>query len=295
MVALLLLCVRLFRLPSYEIFLRGHQALAIAIAYALWMHIPASSKLPRIYLFTSGGTFLTTFALEFFTVLYRNIGFRRGCSRALIASQNGTVRMTIFPSRPWRFQAGQYINLWVPSISWSSSLQSHPFMITSWKGGPTPSLDLLIEPRHGFTRKLLDCAEEYQQSKMEPADEEPKRPFGCATDSSEGPKSSDFRTVMFSGPHGSIAPVGDYGKVLMIATGFGIAAQLPFLKGLIQGFNRSEVRTRNLHLLWQLQDLGKFSSTLRCQRLTHAGDEKPGIDLLDRALREDTLEHGYVS
>ncbi|KAL9124202.1 MAG: hypothetical protein Q9217_006444 [Psora testacea] len=113
---------------------------------------------------------------------------------------------------------------------------------------------------------------------MEPVDEEPKRPFGCATDSSEGPKSSDFRTVMFSGPHGSIAPVGDYGKVLMIATGFSIAAQLPFLKGLIQGFNRSEVRTRNLYLLWQLQDLG---------------DEKPEIDLLDRALREDTLEHGY--
>lgn len=97
MVALLLLCGRLFRLLSYELFLRGHQVLAIAIAYALWMHIPSSSKLPRIYLLASGSTVLTTFALEFSTILYRNLAFRRGCSRALIAKQNGTVRMTIFP------------------------------------------------------------------------------------------------------------------------------------------------------------------------------------------------------
>ena len=25
-----------------------------------------------------------------------------------------------------------------------------------------------------------------------------------------------------------------------------------------------------------------------------AGDEKPAIELLDRALKEDTLDHGYV-
>ena len=42
----------------------------------------------------------------------------------------------------------------------------------------------------------------------------------------------------------------------MIASGFGIAAQLPLLKELIQGFNRAEVRTRDIHLVWQLQNLG---------------------------------------
>lgn len=161
-------------------------------------------------------------------------------------------------------------------------------MITSWKEGPTPSMDLLIEPRHGFTRKLLDCAEDYQISKTESADEEPKRNFGCATDSPEGPRSSDFRTVMFSGPHGSAAPVGDYGKVLMVATGFGIAAQLPFLKGLIQGFNRSEVRTRNLHLLWQLQDLGRSSSVSRFQ----ISDECRGREAWDRLTRW-SIERGH--
>ena len=51
------------------------------------------------------------------------------------------------------------------------------------------------------------------------------------------------------------AIIGDYEKVLMVASGFEIAAQLPFIKELIQGFNRSEVRTRNIHLIWQLNDL----------------------------------------
>lgn len=50
----------------------------------------------------------------------------------------------------------------------------------------------------------------------------------------------------------------------MVATGFGIAAQLPFLKELIRGFNRSEVRTRNIHLVWRLNDLGEHLRPLNC-------------------------------
>ena len=59
-----------------------------------------------------------------------------------------------------------------------------------------------------------------------------------------------------SGPHGSTAPAGEYGKVVMVASGFGIVAQLPLLKELIQVFNHAEVRTRDIHLVWQLQNLG---------------------------------------
>ncbi|KAL9126744.1 MAG: hypothetical protein Q9217_004251 [Psora testacea] len=111
------------------------------------------------------------------------------------------------------------------------------------------------------------------------ADDMDKRPFGEARSYEDGSGPSGLRIALFSGPHCSGAPIGDYGKVLLVATGFGIAAQLPLLKELIQGFNRSQVRTRTIHLVWQLDDLG---------------DEKPAIELLDRALKEDTLDHGYV-
>jgi len=259
MASLLLLSPRLFRLPSYEVFLRYHQALAVVVAYALWRHVPSHSKLPRIYLLTSSCTVAATFVLECLTILYRNVAVSRGCSRALIARHNHAVRMTIFPARPWKIKAGQYVNVWIPSLDLFSSLQSHPFTIASWRDGQPASLEVLIEPRSGFTRRLLDCADDYQEdenSRVELHDEFAKRPFSFARNYPSQPESSDFRITFVSRPHGSTAPAGEYGRVIIIASGFGIAAQLPLLKELIQGFNRAEVRTRDIHLVWQLQNLG---------------------------------------
>ena len=259
MASLLILSPRVFRLPSYEVFLRCHQALAVVVAYALWRHVPSQSKLPRIYLLTSSCTFAVTFVLEGVTILYRNVTVSRGCSRALITRQNHAVRMTIFPGRPWKVKAGQYVNVWIPSIDPFASLQSHPFTIASWRDGRPASLELLIEPRSGFTRRLLDCADDYQEddkSRVELHDEFERRAFGFARNYPSQPEPSDFRIAFVSGPHGSTAPAGEYGKVVMIASGFGIAAQLPLLKELIQGSNHAEVRTRDIHLAWQLQNLG---------------------------------------
>ena len=71
------------------------------------------------------------------------------------------------------------------------------------------------------------------------ADDMDSRPFGEAINSEDISGPSSLRLALFSGPHCSGAPIGDDGKVLMVATRFGIAAQLPLLKELIQGFNRS--------------------------------------------------------
>jgi len=259
------LSLRFFRPLPYEVFLRCHQALAITIAYALWRHVPSPSKIPRIYLLTSSCTFVATFAIECLAILYRNVAFGRSCLRALFARQNHAVRMTIFLARPWNVKAGQYVNVWIPSVDRCSVLQSHPFTIASWRDEQLTSLEILIEPRDGFTRKLLECADDYQEedkSHLELQDEFEKRPFGFVRSYPSSPEPSDFRVVSISGPHGSTVPAGEYGKVLMIATGFGITAQLPLLEELIQGFNRAEVRTRNLHLVWQLQNLGLRPSLL---------------------------------
>lgn len=93
-------------------------------------------------------------------------------------------------------------------------------------------IQLLIEPRDGFTHRLLRHAK-------------------------ETPSKTNY-LVLFSGPHSSATPMGGYGSILMIATGFGIAAQLPNLKALIDGYKRCEVVTRRIHLVWQLQDQGPY-------------------------------------
>jgi len=135
----------------------------------------------------------------------------------------------------------------------------------------------LIESRDGFTRKLFNRADEHQggnvslrevkevnESRIGAADEIDQSHFGGAGNFRVSPKPSDLRIAFFSGSHDSNVPIEDYGKVLMMIIGFGIAAQLPFLKELIQGFNLSEVRTRNIHMVWQLQNLGEHLRLLGC-------------------------------
>ena len=221
-------------------------------------------------------------------------------------------------------RAGQYANLWIPSISFWSFLQTHPFTIASWsnKEGVT-SLDLLIDSRKGLTQNLYACAEYYRERPGQGTDQDLEERASTAVDygkyrdtfcqpveqggsstavdsqksketlsesielkraspveghegspregvedttpwkfgyqSYEGePQRSDYRLTIFSGPHGTGIPVGDYGKVLMIAAGFGIAAQLPYLKESVSGFNNYQVRTREIRLIWQLQSFGKY-------------------------------------
>ncbi|ELR03562.1 hypothetical protein VC83_02576 [Pseudogymnoascus destructans] len=59
---------------------------------------------------------------------------------------------------------------------------------------------------------------------------------------------------MFNGPHGPRVAMDEYESILMVATGFGIAAHLPHLKRLIYGYNARIVRARRIHLVWQIRD-----------------------------------------
>lgn len=132
-----------------------------------------------------------------------------------------------------RIKEGQYINLWMPSISLWSFTQSHPFVVISWAVREQDTLDLFIEPRSGLTRHLLHHAENRPTIKPR---------------------------VMFSGPHGRSIAMERYETILMVASGFGIAAQLPYLKRLIHGYNSREVFARRIHLVWQIEDKGKTAT-----------------------------------
>jgi len=164
-------------------------------------------------------------------VLYRNGIFRYGAPRAFITHSHGAVRINIRLSKLLNVEPGQYVHVWIPSISFWSFLQTHPFVVTSWTDGKQDTLELFVEPRKGLTRELLLHA-------------------GNGLDHS--------CLALISGPHGISAPVGTYENVLMVADGFGIAAHLPYLKRLIHGYNARKVSTRRIHLIWQLRDISKY-------------------------------------
>jgi NAD(P)H-flavin reductase len=172
------------------------------------------------------------FLVQGVIVIIQNGVFRHHLARATISHDEGAVKMQLRLARPLKVEAGRYINLWIPSVSFWSFLQTHPFTVVSWAATAQDTLELLIEPRRGLTRELLDHA---------------KRGYTINP------------IVMFSGPHGMDLAMDKYESVLMVASGFGIAALLPYLKKLIRDYNTRVGRARRIHVVWQISDRGRLA------------------------------------
>lgn len=86
----------------------------------------------------------------------------------------------------------------------------------------------------------------------------------------------------------------EYKSVLIVASSFGIAALLPYLKKLIHGYNTRVGRARRIHVVWQISTRGKFVISNPASQLTEAADGLPGQEILNGALEEDKLDNGCV-
>lgn len=200
--------------------------------YGIWVHISPQRLFLRFPLYVLIGVAGLSIVLFVLLAMYRNGFFCFGLPRADIMHSKGAVLVRVVLSRPVRVKAGQYICLWlfIPSTSFHSLIEYHPFVVASWSDAPLDTLDLLIEPCAGFTQHLLRRSQTRQ----------------------------DLCRALFSGPHGNSVPVGNYEVVLMVASGYGIAAQLPYLKELLHGYNSRKARSRRIHLVWELRTIGKL-------------------------------------
>jgi NAD(P)H-flavin reductase len=59
--------------------------------------------------------------------------------------------------------------------------------------------------------------------------------------------------VGIDGPYGKATDFGQYGSVMMIATGIGVAGQTPHIRALLKGHKARKTVTRRVHLVWQLE------------------------------------------
>lgn len=204
----MLLSFPIFRNWSYEVFLRLHQILAGLIVFSIYRHLAITvlqwnPPIPKLYAYIFTLAFFLALATHTISIIYRNWPLNHKFPRAHITHGCNAVNIRLELPRPLKVEAGQYICLWIPIFSlgfWSflSFFQSHPFIITSWSEKEQRSLDLFIEPRSGLIRKLLTYS---------------KIHHGGAS-----------RLALFSGPHGTSVLIGEYETVLLIASGFGIAA-----------------------------------------------------------------------
>lgn len=108
-------------------------------------------------------------------------------------------------------------------------------MITSWAPEKQDVLELFVQSHRGLTAKLRARA------------------------ALEG---SVSYTAFVSGPYGHTESVDQYESVLAVASGFGIAGIIPYLKQLLYGYNTCSSRVRRVHFVWQVATLGKNASLL---------------------------------
>lgn len=72
-----------------------------------------------------------------------------------------------------------------------------------------------------------------------------------------------LRTIV-EGPYGlSDLKLGSYGTVLMVATGLGIASQLPYIKHLLDAHHSRSVTTQKIKLFWEVQMEGSTHTHTR--------------------------------
>ncbi|KAL5333669.1 hypothetical protein BJX70DRAFT_392011 [Aspergillus crustosus] len=249
---------------SYEVFLRAHQMLAGLFVYGAWQHLQSQSP-SRIYLLVALGAFGLTLVLELITLLYCNGLFAgRGTPRAIVSFSTSeskeeapvvnAVHVRILLPRPVKVKAGQYINLWMPSVSLCSWMQTHPFTVTSWSKGRQDTMELLVKPHSGLTRDLLRYAPAAMGSSV------------------------SFR-ALFTGPHGVSEEVSDYESILVLASGSGIAVAIPYLKEMIYGYNTCTSQVRRLHLVWQVESVDEMT---------------PALSLINNLLKDDIMDDGYI-
>ncbi|KAL6413009.1 cell surface metalloreductase (FreA) [Ilyonectria robusta] len=215
-----LLLVLLLPLPRkylYEFFVQSHQLAGVLLAIPIWQHLTPKLNMPLYFLLAS---FPLMLLVQLAILLFRNMKrwslsggsayveeaeIDRRESEGMVTITNlkdvtqkrlhvdNPIRLKrdilyvrLVLSRPVCVKEGQYIGLYIPTLDIGkvSFMQIHPFMVVSWADGAARHLDLVIEPRQGWTRKLL------RYSKMHPG--------------------GTLCRAFFTGPYGVSVPTDNY-------------------------------------------------------------------------------------
>jgi len=170
------------------------------------------------------------------------------------ALPGSVARVDVEVSRAWSFRPGQYMYLYMPCLGlWTS----HPFTVawtsagtgnlnTSEKrsssdsiatllgGSETTTMSVLIKGQDGFTKKLLDKAEESPEGRIK-------------------------AMALAEGPFGGIHSLKSYGTLLLVAGGIGITHPMSYLHEVVTNFASRKTATRKVHLVWMIRSLGRHA------------------------------------
>lgn len=225
-----MLLLSILKAPFYEFFSKSHYLMAVLAAYMIWRHLSIRSLFSRLYIVIAISILVFTTILRYLRIIFRSATWKKPYATTKLVAINDVIRAQIEVPRPWKIRAGDFVYICMPGVSPWSPFQSHPFMISWWDQDAHDrgaTIYLLIKPKSGFTQRLLRHLQ-----------------------------TSGLKTWI-DGPYGSAKNIGDYGRVMMFASGIGIAAQVPYIKELLKGVGDYKVRTRRILLIWQLDKESK--------------------------------------
>jgi predicted ferric reductase len=129
------------RVAWYELFLVAHIIAAIVILFCLWQHVDLryhKSYGYEVWLYIAFAIWGFERVVRPLRILSLNwkSWFCRNHPSAVVELLPGDefVKVTVFPSIIWHFNAGQHCFLYFPTTS-KNPFQSHPFSIASWSDG----------------------------------------------------------------------------------------------------------------------------------------------------------------
>lgn len=245
----------LVRRFAYEIFLYAHRACSIAMVAALWVHLATRQSFSRFLLRVAMYTLAGTSALRCMDQTLINVGFRHWkihTTRLTGITESGdTAILRLQLARPCAIRPGQYIYLTILTSRLGSLFQRHPFTVAWWDTTQTeryPStIYIVIEPRHGWTKALLE-----RLSDVVPSLSPEHNPSDQTTESARA--ELEFKCcqgVWIDGPYGVTPDLAQFDTFVLFASHGGIFAQLPLVKCLAEKSKTNALAIRKIVLAWE--------------------------------------------
>lgn len=234
------LSIKILRRRLYDAFIKVHKLLALTVVTALGFHLRNKTTWPLILSIYILWTL--DIVARIFISIYRS--YKYTWSRGFEGFQKGYIKddvcngmhIIIDVAKSWDFKAGQTVYITIPTVSFWAFTKSHPFTIVWWtcqKDG-SATIEILVEKKKGFTRRLASL--NINMVKF---------------------------NVLVEGPYGYEKNISSYSNVLLFGTNFGIAAQIPYLRRLIEGYKQLKIMTRRVRVFWEV-DQSAVTAVERC-------------------------------
>lgn len=230
------------RIRVFELFSHAHSILANAILIALWYHITPSTilKSPRSFIFLAGLVSILLRLLRICQTIYTSVSWRGVCTAEINGIKTVAVgdlaesfvgfEIELRLARYCQFRPGQYVYLNLPTQRFPWRIfQWHPFQVSwTYRDGNEDVIVLIVQPRKGFTAKLLP--DKVHRGKYK---------------------------AFIEGPYGKSISVQNYDTAILFATGIGITGQLLYVKRFLEHHSvdaqcDQETERKRVVLIWEV-------------------------------------------